>query len=62
MPLTAAQTTAFFQDAAQMSIPNPTVVQLRDEGITIVDDLLDFDKETIEQIAANLRRPGGEDT
>jgi hypothetical protein len=59
MPLTAAQTTAFFQDAAQMSIPNPTVVQLRDEGITIVDDLSDFDKETIEQIAANLRRPGG---
>ena len=31
----------------------------KQEGITIVDDLMDFDKDTIEQIAANLRRPAG---
>ncbi len=59
MPLTAAQTTLFFEDAAQMGIPNATVVQLQTEGIDTVDDLADFDKDTIEQIAANLRRPAG---
>ncbi len=59
MPLTAAQTTAFFEQDAQMGIPNETVVQLQQEGITTVDDLVDFDKDTIEQISANLRRPAG---
>ncbi len=59
MPLTAAQTTAFFEEAAQMGIPNATVVQLQVEGIVSVDDLADFDKDTIAQIAANLRRPAG---
>ncbi len=42
-----------------MGIPHDTVIQLQQEGITIVDDLIDFDKDTIEQIAANLRRPAG---
>jgi predicted RecB family nuclease len=60
MPLTATQTTAFFEEPAQMGIPNATVVQLlQQEGINTVDDLADFDKDTIEQIAANLRRPAG---
>jgi hypothetical protein len=59
MPLTAAQTTVFFEHAAQMGIPNAKVVQLQAEGIGSVDDLVDFDKDTIEQIAANLRRPAG---
>jgi predicted RecB family nuclease len=57
MPLTAAQTTAFFEQDAQMGIPHATVIQLQKEGITIVDDLINFDKDTIEQIAANLRHP-----
>jgi hypothetical protein len=59
MPLTAAQTTAFFEQDAQMGIPNETVVRLQKEGITTVDDLVDFDKDTMEQTAANLRRPAG---
>jgi hypothetical protein len=59
VPLTAAQTTAFFEHADQMGIPNKTVVQLVEEGIDTVDDLVDFEKDTIEQIAANLRRPAG---
>jgi hypothetical protein len=42
-----------------MGIPNATVVQLQVEGIDTVDDLADVDKDTIEQIAANLRRPAG---
>ena len=59
MPSTAAQTTPFFDNADQMGIPNATVVQIQQEGIDNVDDLVDFDKDTIEQIAANLRRPAG---
>ena len=59
MPLTQAQTTAFFEDAAQMGIPHATVVQLQDEGINTIDDLVDFDKEIIKEFAANLRRPAG---
>jgi hypothetical protein len=56
--LTAAQTTVLFEDAAHMGNPNATAVQLQVEGIVSVDDLADFNKDTIEQIAAtaNLRR------
>ena len=59
MVLTAAQTNAFFTQAAQMGIPAATVNQLAIEGIATVDDLVDFDKDTIEQMANNLRRPPG---
>ena len=59
MVLTAGQTTAFFEQAAQMGMPRPTVIQLRDEGISTADDLIDFDKVTLQQVADNLRRPGG---
>ena len=41
MPLTVAQTTAFFEQPTQMGIANSTVIQLRMEGITVVDDLAD---------------------
>ena len=54
MPLTADQTAAFFKQDDQMGIPNETVVQLQQEGIATVNDLADFDKDTMEQIAANL--------
>jgi hypothetical protein len=59
MVLTAAQTTAFFENDDQMAIPHGTVVQLAQEGIDTVDDLLDFDKDSLKQVADNLRRPGG---
>ena len=59
MPLTQAQTVAFFEENAQMGLTNATVLKLQEEGINSVDDLADFDKETFEQIAANLRRPSG---
>jgi hypothetical protein len=59
MVLTNAQTTAFFEQDAQMGIPNETVIQLQAEGISTVDDLIDFDKDTLQQVADNLRRPGG---
>jgi hypothetical protein len=54
MVLTAAQTTAFFENAAQMAISNATVIELVNEGINTVDDLSEFDKDTIGKIAYNL--------
>ena len=58
--LTAAQVNAFFMNADQMGIPPATVKQLEKEGILVVDDLLDFDKDTLQQVADNLRRPPGQ--
>ena len=54
MPLTAAQRTSFFEEDAQMGIPNRTVVQLQTEGLNAVEDLAEFVKETIEGMASNL--------
>ena len=55
MPLTAAQTTAFFTNATQMGIPQATVDGMGDEGISTVPDLLEFDDDTIKTMAKNLR-------
>eukprot|EP00957_Ditylum_brightwellii_P034719 2631652-Ditylum_brightwellii.AAC.1 len=57
MVLTNAQTTAFFKDNDKMVIPHNTVVHLANEGISAVDNLEEFQKINIKQIAANLRRP-----
>eukprot|EP00957_Ditylum_brightwellii_P016209 1219457-Ditylum_brightwellii.AAC.1 len=57
MVLTNVQTTAFFGDNDQMAIPHNTVIHLVNKGILTVDDLEEFQKTDIEQIAANLRRP-----
>ena len=54
MVFTAAQRTAFFKNNDQMGIPHATVVKLQEEGISRPDDLVDFDKDTIKQIADNL--------
>ena len=59
MVLTANQTQAFFTEADQMGIPQLTVIQMQTEGITTVDDLKDFVKDSLHQMADNLRRPGG---
>ena len=59
MVLTAAQTTAFFEHVDQMGIPHITVVQLQAKGITLVSDLADFNKDSLQQLADNLKRPGG---
>ena len=60
MIITAAQTNTFFEHQEQMGIPHGTVVQLQQEGITDVANLADFDKESLKQLADNLRRPGGQ--
>jgi hypothetical protein len=59
MVFTAAQSTAFFEDAAQMGIPHDTVIQLQTEGLMSPNDLSEFDDDAIVQIALNLRRPTG---
>ena len=58
MVLTMAQMTTFFEHAEQMGIPHTTVVQLQSEGITVVADLANFDKTSLQQLADNLRCPG----
>eukprot|EP00957_Ditylum_brightwellii_P116780 8907537-Ditylum_brightwellii.AAC.1 len=57
MVLTNAKTAAFFENNDQMAITHDTVVHPVNEGILTVDDLDEFQKSDIEQIAANLRRP-----
>ena len=59
MVLTAAQTTAFFENNEQMGILHETMVQLQHEGIQSVADLADFDKDSLQQLADNLRKSGG---
>ena len=59
MVLTAAQTTSFFENADQMGVQHATVIQLALEGIQMVDDLADFDKEALKQLADNLHHLGG---
>ena len=54
MVLTAAQTTAFFKSADQMGVQHVTVVHLAQEGIQSIDDLTDFDKDALQQLADNL--------
>ena len=59
MVLTAAQTTAFFENPDQMGIPHETMVQMQEEGIQMVADLADLEKQSLQQLADNLRKPGG---
>ena len=59
MVLTSTQMTAFFEQLDQMGIPHVTVVQLQAEGITLVSDLADFNKDSLQQLVDNLRHPGG---
>ena len=59
MVLTAAQTTAFFENPDQLGIPHETMVQIQREGIQTVADLADFEKQELQQLADNLRKPGG---
>ena len=59
MVLTANQVRAFFHADKQMAIPVVTIVQLVQEGIEHPDDLQDFDKDSLKDVANNLRNPGG---
>ena len=43
-----------------MGIPHETMVQMQHEGIHSVADLEDFDKDSLQQLVDNLRKPGGQ--
>ena len=55
MPLSNAQTSAFFRDEGQMGIPLDTVAALSNEGINTVDDLEQIYPEDIERISKIFR-------
>ena len=59
MTITATQTKDFFAANDQMAIPRPILLQLQNKGIAMVDDLDEYDKEMLQNIADKLRRPGG---
>ena len=59
MVLTANQVRAFFHADNQMAIPVATIVQLVQEGIEHPDDLQDFDKDYLKDVANNLSNHGG---
>jgi len=59
MVFTNNQTISFFTDADQMAINVQTIPGLVQEGISFVDDLLDFTEEDIKQVSSNLRKPAG---
>ena len=58
MVFTAAQTTTFFTEAAQMGLTNCTKDQLNSEGIETIDDLANFDDDEIwKQVISNYKNP-----
>ena len=58
MPITNAQATAFFTEAAQMGLSHRTRAFLQTEGINTVDDLGEFTTaEDWKQIVDNARKP-----
>ena len=52
MPLTIAQVTLFFEDDDHLGIPYATRQHLVNEGISTVDDLVEFDKDSIDQMVS----------
>ena len=59
MVITAAQTTAFFTEPAQMALPAATHVAIAQEGLEDLADLVKFYERSLKKITENLRRPGG---
>ena len=55
MVLAAAQATALFESPDQMGIPHETMVQMQLEGIQSIADLADFEQDSLQQLADNLR-------
>ena len=55
MVLTNAQTQAFFSEAAQMGLEAATIAFLTTEGISTVNDLAEFSKDDIDNLAKSIR-------
>jgi hypothetical protein len=54
--LTSVEVEDFRSSEKQMGIPERTVEKLKQEGIKHPKDLFDFDKDTLHQVAENLRK------
>ena len=59
MVLTAAQTTAFFENPDQLGIPHETMVKSNDREFKWLQILVSFEKQELQQLADNLRKPVG---
>ena len=57
MLITGYHTTDFFDMDSQTVIPQKTVVQLQEEDFTIVDEIIDFEKDITEHISTNFQHP-----
>jgi len=57
MVFTVAATTAFFEDADQMSLSASLRTCLRNEGLEFVADLEEFDDSNLSTVTANVRNP-----
>jgi hypothetical protein len=56
LTLTPDEITNFFTNCKQLGIPECTVKKLKDEGIEHPCNLIDFDKDTLQQVAENLHK------
>jgi hypothetical protein len=57
MPFTATQVVIFFEDQAYMALTRCTATALAAEGIAIPDNLSNYDKEVMNLIYWNQRKP-----
>ena len=57
MPWTANQTSSFFENNDQMGIPNRTVMAMRNEGISTIDDLAEFEDDDFKAMVESFRNP-----
>jgi hypothetical protein len=57
MPFTATKIVLFFEDQAYMALTCHNSTALAAEGIAIPDNLFNFDKEEMDSIYHNLRKP-----
>ena len=57
--ITGSETTLLFETNNQMDIPNKTVSHIVNEGISKVTNIPPFDKDTLQEITENIRRPEG---
>jgi hypothetical protein len=60
--LTEEEIENFFTASKQMGISKKTMEKLKEEGIESPQDLIDFDKDTLHQLAENLRKAPGKES
>ena len=59
MVLTANQNNLFFDEGGQLVLTPRIGTELIEEEISAIDDLANFDKDSLKQVVKNLPRPAG---